>query len=119
MASLTIGSTQLETLRATSSHRFVLRVVDFLRRHLPGEIRVIPGESLLNEVEKQIARARKIGLASEADLASFVVFRFLIGSNSDLQAPFISIWVDAGADGPTKVARTRVLLLAHERHKRG
>jgi hypothetical protein len=56
-------------------------------------------------------------LRSEADVASFVVFRFVAGSDFRSHPPFDAIWACSDLDGPAKVAKTRALLSAPDRRK--
>ena len=112
-----ISRAQVEALAGSSRHNFARRIVGFVRSHIPQQSQPFSEEGLLAEAETQIACARSAGLRSEADVASFVVFRFVAGSDFRSHPPFDAIWACSDLDGPAKVAKTRALLSAPDRRK--
>jgi len=94
--------------------RYAQRVASFLRRHLPKHTEAFSEAGLLVETHKQIELARQAQLRTEADIASFVVFRFMAGAKFRSQPRFAAIWDRQDLDGGAKVASTRKLLSAHK-----
>ncbi len=115
---MVIRRAQFEALSTGSKDHFARRVVTFLRSHLPKQSQPFSEEGLFAEAENQIASARSTGLKSEADLASFVVFRFMAGADFRSQPPFGAVWSSSHLDGSAKVAKTRELLAEPDLYKR-
>jgi hypothetical protein len=115
---MVIRRAQFDALTTSSDHNFARRIAGFVRSHLPSESQPFSEERLFHETERQIARAREAGLKSEADVASFVAFRFMAGSNFRSEPRFEAIWARSDLDGSAKVAKTRELLSSADERKR-
>lgn len=80
---LVVRKAQIEVFKGPLREPFVLRMLDHVQAHFPGDCSDIAREELLDIVRDGIVRAEKYGFESERDAARFLNLMFTFGRSFD------------------------------------
>ena len=85
---LIVTKSQLDAISAEFRERFIRTVVGHVRQHFPDRVAALGDAGLRATIETGIARAERLGLVAEQDVAGVIHFSFESAIDFDIRPEY-------------------------------